>query len=50
MVSHDLASIKETMDRFAIIDNKKIVYEGSYDGIKNAKSDFIDKFFKEEYE
>lgn len=47
MVSHDLRSIKETMDRFAIIDDKKIVYEGDYGGIRSAHSDFIDKFFKE---
>ena len=47
MVSHDLQSIKDTMDRFAIIDNKKIVYEGDYAGIHTAKSEFIDKFFRE---
>ncbi len=50
MVSHDIRSIKDTMDRFAIIDNKKIAYEGDYAGIANAKSDFIDTFFKEENE
>ncbi len=50
MVSHDIRSIKDTMDRFAIIDNKKIVYEGSYDNIATVKSDFIDTFFKEEHE
>ena len=50
MVSHDLQSIKNTMDRFAIIDNKKIVYEGDYAHIHTAKSEFIDKFFRENYE
>ena len=50
MVSHDLHSIRETMDRFAIIDNKKIVYEGDYAGIHSVKSDFVDKFFKEKDE
>ena len=50
MVSHDLQSIKDTMDRFAIIDNKKIAYEGDYAGIHSAKSEFIDKFFRENYE
>ena len=50
MVSHDIFSIKDTMDRFAIIDNKKIAYEGSYSGIATAKSEFIDTFFKEENE
>ena len=47
MVSHDLQSIKDTMDRFAIIDNKKIVYEGPYAQIHTVKSDFIDKFFRD---
>ncbi len=47
MVSHDIRSIKDTMDRFAIIDNKKIVYEGPYSNIHTAKSEFIDTFFKE---
>ena len=48
MVSHDLRSIKDTMDRFAIIDNKKIAYEGDLAGIHTVKSDFVDKFFREE--
>lgn len=47
MVSHDIQSIKNTMDRFAIIDNKKIAYEGPYEGIHTVHSDFIDKFFRE---
>jgi len=50
MVSHDMKSIKDTLDRFAIIDNKKIIYEGSLEGITKIKSDFVDKFFKEENE
>ena len=50
MVSHDLHSIKTTMDRFAIIDNKKIVYEGDLSGIHSVRSEFIDKFFREDYE
>ena len=45
MVSHDLQSIYNTLDKVAIIDNKKIVYEGTLDGIKSAKSDFIQTFF-----
>jgi len=45
MVSHDLHSIYNTLDKVAIIDNKKIVYEGTLDGIKSAKSDFIQTFF-----
>jgi len=50
MVSHDIRSIKDTMDRFAVIENKKIAYEGSYENIKTAKSEFINTFFKEENE
>ncbi|QOP45205.1 ABC transporter ATP-binding protein [Sulfurimonas paralvinellae] len=45
MVSHDLHSIYNTLDKVAIIDNKKIVYEGTLQGLKSAKSDFIDAFF-----
>jgi phospholipid/cholesterol/gamma-HCH transport system ATP-binding protein len=46
MVSHDLQSIYDTLDRVAIIDEKKIVYEGSLDDIKYANSKFIQTFFK----
>jgi len=46
MVSHDLQSIKDTIDRFAVIDNKKIVYEGTLDNINNENNQFINKFFK----
>ena len=45
MVSHDLQSIYDTLDKVAIIDNKKIAYEGTLEGVKNAKSDFIQTFF-----
>ncbi|WP_457745982.1 ABC transporter ATP-binding protein [Sulfurimonas sp.] len=47
MVSHDLASIYDTMDRVAIIDNKKIVYEGELAGVHTANSEFVRAFFKE---
>ena len=46
MVSHDLQSIYDTLDRVAIIDEKKIVYEGNLKNIKNTKSEFIQTFFK----
>ncbi|NPA60002.1 MAG: ATP-binding cassette domain-containing protein [Epsilonproteobacteria bacterium] len=46
MVSHDLQSIYDTLDRVAIIDEKKIVYEGDLANIKNTKSEFIQTFFK----
>jgi len=45
MVSHDLQSIYDTLDRVAIIDNKKIVYEGSLDNIDSANSEFVKTFF-----
>jgi len=48
MVSHDLQSIYDTLDRTAIIDNKKIVYEGDLSGVATAKSAFIREFFNEQ--
>jgi len=47
MVSHDLQSIYDTMDRVAIIDNKKIAYEGSLSGVHQADSEFVRTFFKD---
>jgi len=46
MVSHDLVSIYDTLDKVAIIDDKKIVYEGGLDGVKSAQSSFVREFFK----
>lgn len=46
MVSHDLQSIYDTLDRVAIIDEKKIVYEGSISDVKSSKSHFVQTFFK----
>jgi len=46
MVSHDLQSIYDTLDKAAIIDDKKIIYEGSLSGIVNVKSKFIQEFFR----
>jgi len=45
MVSHDLQSIYDTLDKTAIIDNKKIAYEGKLDNIKSVNSEFIQTFF-----
>ena len=45
MVSHDLQSIYDTLDSVAIIDEKKIVYEGSLDNIKSIENEFIQSFF-----
>lgn len=46
MVSHDLRSMNDTLDRCAIIDNKKIVYEGTLDNVRDVDNDFIKTFFK----
>ena len=46
MVSHDLESIYSTLDRVAIIDDKKIAYEGSIADVKDSESTFIQTFFK----
>jgi len=46
MVSHDLHSIKETLDKVAIIDNQKIAYEGSIQNVTSSKSEFVQTFFK----
>ncbi len=45
MVSHDLQSIYDTLDRTAIIDNKLIAYEGKLDNINSVESEFIQNFF-----
>jgi len=45
MVSHDLQSIYDTLDRVAIIDNKKIVYEGSLAEMSSVENEFIKTFF-----
>ncbi len=46
MVSHDLKSIYDTLDRVAIIDNKIIAYEGTLDEVTSVQSEFIQTFFK----
>ena len=46
MVSHDLQSINDTLDKVAIIDDKKIVYEGDLLGVKTAQSEFVKRFFR----
>ncbi len=50
MVSHDLRSIVDTMDRFAIIDEKRIVYEGGLSGIEKIHNRFVKTFFRNQYE
>lgn len=46
MVSHDLRSIYDTLDRIVILDNKKIAFEGSLDEIP-FDNQFVKTFFKE---
>jgi len=50
MVSHDLQSINDTLDRIAVIDNKKIVYEGTLAEVAWAESPFIKTFFRSKFE
>jgi phospholipid/cholesterol/gamma-HCH transport system ATP-binding protein len=50
MVSHDLQSIYATLDRLAVIDNKKIAYEGTLNEVTSAKSEFIQTFFRSSFE
>jgi phospholipid/cholesterol/gamma-HCH transport system ATP-binding protein len=45
MVSHDLQSIYDTLDKVAIIDEKKIIYEGSLENIGSVENEFIQTFF-----
>lgn len=46
MVSHDLESILNTLDLVAIIDQKKIIYEGDLKSLDSVKNSFIDTFFQ----
>jgi len=46
MVSHDLQSIHDTLDRMAIIDEKKIAYEGTIQDVTSSNSAFVQTFFK----
>lgn len=46
MVSHDLQSIHDTLDRMAIIDEKKIAYEGTLKDVTSSNSAFVQTFFK----
>ena len=48
MVSHDLKSIYDTVDRVAIIDNKVIVAQGRLDDVVKLDNLFIQTFFKAE--
>lgn len=45
MVTHDLASIEKTLDRMAIIDERRIAAEGTLEAVKRMPSPFIRTFF-----
>lgn len=45
MVSHDLRSIYDTLDYVAVLDDKKVVYEGNLDNIFSVENQFIKTFF-----
>lgn len=46
MVSHDLASIESSLDTMAIIDEKRIVVQGTLAEVKAADNRFVREFFK----
>ncbi len=46
MVTHDLDSIEATLDRAAILDEKRVVAEGDLEMIKSTDNLFIKTFFK----
>lgn len=46
MVSHDLQSIRDTLDLACIIDEKKIVYEGGLQNIQEVDNEFVKTFFR----
>ncbi len=46
MVTHDLDSIQLTVDRAAILDEKKVAAEGTIEEIKSIDNTFIKTFFK----
>jgi phospholipid/cholesterol/gamma-HCH transport system ATP-binding protein len=44
-VTHDLASIKKTSDKIAMIDNCKIIWQGRYEDIQDSNTPKVKKFF-----
>jgi phospholipid/cholesterol/gamma-HCH transport system ATP-binding protein len=47
MVTHDLDSIYATLDKVAIIENKKIAYEGKLKDISSVETPFVKTFFNQ---
>ncbi|MCJ8327234.1 MAG: ATP-binding cassette domain-containing protein [Campylobacterales bacterium] len=46
MVTHDLDTIKNTLDKFIILDNNKILFNGNFDEAKKENNILINKFLK----
>ena len=50
VITHELNTIRDVLDRFTIISDTKLIMTGTYDDALNANNDTIDKFFKIERE
>lgn len=46
MITHELNTIKNVLDRFIILSNAKIILTGNYEDALNANNDTINKFLK----
>jgi len=50
IITHELNTIRNVLDRFTVISDTKLIMTGTYDDALNANNDTIDKFFKIERE
>lgn len=46
VITHELNTIRNVLDRFTIISDSKLILTGTYNDALNAKNDTIDKFLK----
>jgi len=46
VITHDLDSIKSTIDRFCVLADKRVVAEGTLDEVLKSNHPFVEKFFK----
>lgn len=46
IVTHDLDTIKSALDRFIVLHNKKICFDGTYDAAINSDMTFLKEFLK----
>ena len=49
MITHDLDTIHNIVDKLSIIADKKVVASGSLEQVLKSKHQFVQKFFKNEY-